>query len=131
KSRGMSRGTQSEEPYWQFRQEYPATAVEAFQTAGEAPFIHPEKVARARKRQVHGSGPVVFGIDPHGGGRDGTGVVDRQGRRMGERICERWRDTDTMVIVGKIACLINRYRPARVFIDVGGVGKGLYDRLCE
>lgn len=131
KSRGMSRGTQLEEPYWQFRQEYPATAAEAFQTAGEAPFIHPEKVSRARKNVVHGQGPIVIGVDPHGGGRDGTGVIDRQGRRAGERICTRWRDTDTMVIVGRLVRLINTYRPARMFIDVGGVGKPLYDRLCE
>lgn len=136
KSRDMGRATGGDpgKPSWLFRQEYPATASEAFQTGGDNPFISAEKVALARQRQVVGSGPLIIGVDPARSATDtadGTGVVDRQGRRMGQRICERWRDGDLMVTAGRLARLIRQWRPKRVFIDVGGLGAGLYDRMRE
>lgn len=117
-------------PFWKFRQEYPATAVEAFQAAAEGAFIRPELVAAARKREIEGRGALVLGVDP-ARDRDATAVVDRQGRRLGAHICERWRDGDLMTTAGRLAKLIDRLRPRKVFLDVGGMGAGLYDRLRE
>ena len=117
------------DPCWKFRQEYPASADEAFQTAGNS-FIPADKVSSARQANVQGIGPLIIGVDPARGG-DRTGVIDRRGRRLGGLICERWDDADTMVLVGKIVSLIKRYRPAAVNIDVGGLGAPIYDRLAE
>lgn len=118
-----------DKPCWKFKQEYPATAEEAFQTAGNS-FIRSEKVAAARKNSVVGIGPLIIGVDP-ARSMDKTGVIDRRGRRMGELICERWDENDTMITVGKIVTLIKKFRPAAVNIDIGGLGAPMYDRLVE
>jgi hypothetical protein len=41
-----------------FKQEYPATAAEAFQTTGHDSFIKPDVVLRARKSTREGVGPL-------------------------------------------------------------------------
>lgn len=117
-------------PCWKFHQEYPASADLAFVTSGNS-FIPSEKVAAARKASIVGTGPVIIGVDPARGGGDKTGVIDRCGRRMGQRICERWDNKDTMVCVGKVVALIRKFNPAAVNIDVGGLGAPIYDRLAE
>jgi hypothetical protein len=122
-------GESADEPCWKFRQEYPATASEAFQTAGNS-FIPAEKVARARRNKVFGVGPIILGVDPGRGG-DPTGVIDRRGRRLGELVCERWNDKDTMVVAGKVVRLIKSLGPKMVNVDVGGIGAGVVDRLLE
>ncbi len=122
------------EPCWKFKQEYPATAQEAFETSGNS-FIPANKVSIARKASVDGIGPLIIGVDPARGGGDCTGVIDRRGRRMGGLIAERWDDGNgpgaLMITVGRIVNLIRRYNPAAVNIDVGGLGAGIYDRLVE
>lgn len=131
KNRSMAvlTGNSLDEPCWKFKQEYPATASEAFQTAGNS-FIASERVATARKGQVIPQGPLIIGVDPARGG-DKTGVIDRRGRRLGELICERWDFTDTMLIVGGVVRLIKLHNPAAVNIDIGGLGAGVVDRLNE
>jgi len=47
-----------------FKQEYPATAAEAFQMSGHDSYIPPVLVARARKAPCEASGPLVIGFDP-------------------------------------------------------------------
>jgi hypothetical protein len=132
KNRDMASATgQSEdEPCWKFKQEYPSNAEEAFQTAGNS-FIPSDKVASARANQVIPQGPLIIGVDPARGGGDKTGVIDRQGRKLGHTICETWDIADTMIIVGKITQLIRLHQPAAVNVDVGGLGSGIYDRLVE
>ncbi len=117
-------------PCWKFRQEYPANAQEAFVTSGNS-FIPSTKVAKARKANVIGIGPLIIGIDPAGGGKDTWGVIDRRGRRMGQWVNERWTEKDTMVCVGKVVALIRKFSPSAVNIDVGGLGAPIYDRLAE
>ena len=123
-------GQSEDEPCWKFRQEYPANADEAFQTAGNS-FIPTDKVAQARKAKVLPQGPLIFGIDPARGGGDKTGVVSRQGRSIGTMLCDLWDLDDTMAIAGRVASLIKLHRPDAVNIDVGGLGAGVYDRLRE
>lgn len=123
----------TDEPCWKFKQEYPATAAEAFQSSGNS-FIPAEKVQAARRKahdpQVLPHGPLIIGVDPARGG-DKTGVIDRRGRRAGSVICERWDETDLMAIAGKVVRLIRMHAPDAVNIDVGGLGAGVYDRLRE
>jgi hypothetical protein len=112
-----------------FRQEYPASAAEAFQQSGHDSFIAPELVARARKATCAPSGPLVIGFDPAWLGEDRHAMAWRRGRLV-EKVETRVR-LDTMAAAGWVKHVIEKERPARVFIDVGGVGAGICDRLRE
>lgn len=119
---------------WKFRQEYPANADEAFQTSGADAFIPPESVLKARKREVEGYGPLILGVDPARGGGDKTGIIDRQGRRLGGHVCKRIDNRDLMATAGEIVRLAKELQPkglAKIVIDTTGLGAGLYDRLKE
>lgn len=112
-----------------FKQEYPATAAEAFQMSGHDSFIKPELVAQARKNVREESGPLVMGFDPARFGDDGSALARRHGRKVIK--VERRNKLTTMEGAGWIKQVIDTESPARVFIDVGGLGVGIYDRLVE
>lgn len=112
-----------------FKQEYPCTAAEAFQTTGHDSFIPPEIVVRARKTSREATGPLVLGVDPAWKGKDRFSIALRKGRKV-EKIESRSK-LSTMEGAGWIKQVIDDRKPARVFIDVGGPGPGVYDRLCE
>ncbi len=139
KNRSMAvlAGGSAEEPCWAFRQEYPANAEEAFQSSGEQSFINPLSVMKARKRTgIKPYGPVIVGVDPARGGRDKTGLLDRQGRVMGRHICKRMNfGEDTMPIVGEIVRLYRdltaRGETVFIIVDTTGLGGPIYDRLKE
>lgn len=119
---------------WRFMQEFPSTAEEAFQASGEGNYIKPVLVAKARhtKIQVGGYIPIVIGIDPARGGRDRTGVIDRQGRKAGGIVNEDWREGDVTKLCGKVVLLIKRVKPKKVIIDsTEGTGAALVDLLTE
>lgn len=112
-----------------FKQEYPATAAEAFQMSGHDSFIKPEIVSAARARTCEPSGPLVIGADPSRFGDDGFAVARRRGRKvMG---VERRHKLTTMEAAGWLKQVIDTEKPARLFIDTGGLGVGIYDRLVE
>lgn len=114
-----------------FRQEYPATLEEAFQSSGNS-FIPALSVMKARKpeKAIIGHGPIILGIDP-ARDIDRVGIVDRCGRRLGERICETWKpEGDTVYLAQRIAKVLDRIRPDAVNIDIGANGAGVYDNLC-
>src|SRR5258705_255800 len=112
-----------------FKQEYPATAAEAFQMSGHDSFIPPALVARARKAVCAPSGPLVIGFDPAWKGGDRHALARRRGRQVID--VESRVGLDTMQSAGWMKQVIEREKPRRVFVDVGGVGAGVYDRLCE
>jgi hypothetical protein len=112
-----------------FRQEYPACAAEAFETSGHDSFIPAALVAAARKAQCEASGPLVIGFDPAWKGDDRHAMAWRQGRRLIK--VETRSKLDTMQAAGWLKFVIDRDRPSRAFVDVGGVGAGVYDRLVE
>jgi len=117
---------------WLFRQEYPATAEEAFQTGGDETFIHSDWVYAARKNTVKpGDLPIVLGVDVARGGNDKTRIIDRQGRRLGGHINRTLDSDDTMHIAGVVSKIIDEVKPSKVNIDVTGVGAGVVDRLKE
>ena len=121
-----------DEPCWKFMQEYPATFDEAFQTSGNS-FIPAPLVLKARRpaETVLGTGPIILGVDPARSG-DKVGIIDRCGRRAGERIAERMDPQgDTMYVASQIAKIIDRIRPDAVCIDVGSNGAGVYDWLAD
>lgn len=110
-----------------FRQEYPATAAEAFQMTGHDSFIKPEPVLRARKGKVTPIGPLVIGADPARFGDDRFSLAWRQGRRVIKR--ESRSKIDVVAGANWLKQVIDADKPARLFIDVGGVGAGVYDIL--
>lgn len=115
-----------------FRQEYPANAAEAFQATGVDAFIPSELVLQARRRdlpeQTHV--PRVLGVDIARGGGDLTRFIDRQGRKAGGLVNRTMNTNDLTVIADRTAMLL-RGRPdiVRAFIDVTGLGAGVYDIL--
>lgn len=109
-----------------FRQEYPATAQEAFQLTGHDSFIKPEAVLKARKAKLDGIGPLVIGADPAQMGDDRFSMAWRKGRRV-EKI-ESKSKLDTVAGANWLRAVIDTDKPAKVFIDVGG-SPGVYDLL--
>lgn len=112
-----------------FKQEYPATAAEAFQMTGHDSFIPAELVLKARKTDAEGNGPLVIGYDPAWKGADRHAMAFRRGRKVLQVECRN--KLDTMAGAGWAKQVIDKEKPARMFIDVGGVGAGVYDRLIE
>jgi hypothetical protein len=112
-----------------FRQEYPASAAEAFQMSGHDSFIPPALVARARNTPCEPSGPLVIGYDPAWTGGDRHAMAWRRGRCV-TKVETRTR-LDTVQSAGWVRQVIDTERPVKVFIDVGGVGAGVYDQLMH
>lgn len=116
-----------------FMQEYPNNATEAFQMSGEDSFIKSDIVMKARNQNKYNSlervGPLLIGVDPARFGDDRTAIIRRQGRvAFG---LESYIKKDTMEIAGRVHSIILSENPTKVFIDVVGLGAGVYDRLKE
>lgn len=118
-----------------FKQEYPATAQEAFQTSGEDSFIHPKYVLSARKRTItddevaHSS--VILGMDCARGGKDRSRIIDRQGRRAGALWNETYHIDDLMVLADEGIKALRETKAVLLCIDIGGLGAGVYDRIKQ
>lgn len=118
---------------WLFLQEFPCCASEAFQTSTTNPLIDPGLVmAAVNETYREFLGPLLIGCDPAGDGTtdaDRTAIAFRQGR-----ICRRLEyheGLDTMQIAGKLAQYHQQHKPAAIFVDKGGLGAGVFDRLRE
>lgn len=106
-----------------FKQEYPSTPDEAFQSAERNGLISSLDVLRARKRKVRGSGPLIIGVDPAGDGGDRFAIAFRRGYKC-EKIEFRTK-IDEPEALAWIKSIIDEYNPAAVFIDSGGIGRYL------
>jgi hypothetical protein len=114
-----------------FKQEYPATAAEAFQNTGHDSYIKPELVLRARKREgLEPIGRLVIGVDPKRFGDDRFSMAWRRGRVV-EKVESDAGKIGTVEGANKVRKIIDADKPARVFIDVGGIGAGVYDILVD
>jgi len=112
-----------------FKQEYPMTASEAFLESSPDSLIKADVVQAARKQNLPlQHSPLVIGVDPARGG-DATAFIRREGR-VAYGLEYDYAD-DLMHVAGKCAVIIRKELPAKMFIDVGGLGAGVYDRLVE
>ncbi len=113
---------------WKFKQEYPSTVQEAFQSSVDT-LISSEGVAKARAAQsiVSNQAPLIIGVDPARTG-DRTAIVFRRGREI-ERFIT-YDEMDEMRLAGIITNFIETYDPAAVNIDVTN-SHGVHDRLVE
>jgi hypothetical protein len=115
-----------------FMQEYPNTSSEAFVAAKRDSLIPVPHIIAARKEKSlmpSHSVPLVIGCDPARYGDDRTAIVWRRGR-----VVVRVRTLakkNTMQVAGILAKIIKDERPLKVFIDIVGLGVGIYDRLEE
>jgi hypothetical protein len=118
---------------WLFSQEYPGTASEAFQTSTQNPLISPAHVMAAVNSLYRDEGaPLIIGCDPAGDGvndADRTAIAFRRGRMVFR--LEYHQGLTTMQIAGKLAEYNRDMQPDMIFVDKGGLGAGVYDRLVE
>lgn len=112
-----------------FKQEYPATAQEAFQTTGHDSFIPTEAVLSARKQEHEPTGSLVIGVDPARYGDDSFAVAWRRGRKVIK--VERRHKLSIPDGANWVRKIIDEDAPVKAFIDVGGLGAGTYDTLKD
>lgn len=119
---------------WLFKQEYPTTVDEAFQTHGEASLIPIHIIEEAlplRDLVWDENEPRIASLDPAGasGNADRSGIGHRQGRIF-ENL-EYMRGKNTMQLAKIAEKYIEEWKIDRMFIDVQGMGVGVYDRMRE
>lgn len=114
--------------YGLFDQEYPATAQMAFVNSNTESYIKALPVLRARKRQgVIAAGPLIMGADPAGPGGDRFSICGRRGHAV-EYL--KWRNKiGTAEAFHWCKDVILEHKPARFFIDAGGIGAAVLSLL--
>ena len=113
-----------------FKQEYPATAAEAFQVSGSDPYIKAETVMMARNAVISEPfGDKKLGVDPARFGADRTSICYRQGRKV--HWIRSYTKKSTMEVAGLARMAIKEVGANQCAVDVGGLGAGVYDRLTE
>lgn len=115
----------------QYRQEFECS----FHEPDAAQFIENADVDLALDRyQQHYTAlsherPVVFGVDVARFGDDRSVVVIRMGNVV-HRI-HAWQGLDTMQTAMRVGQMANEFHPDTIFVDGGGVGGGVVDRMKE
>lgn len=104
-----------------------------FPRVGSMQLIPSDLVAEARKRvpvRVP-SAPLVAGLDVARFGDDASVLQARQGLDAQTIPMKTWREVDTMTLAGDVAAWCLEYKPDALFVDIGGIGAGVYDRLQQ
>lgn len=113
-----------------FKQEYPTTADEAFQTTGHDSFIKGSLVLKAMKNHIDEPlGELIVGVDPSRFGDDLFAIVWRRGRKITKK--KTIEKIGTVEAANLLKKIIDDDDPARVFIDMGNMGAGVYDLLVS
>ena len=73
----------------------------------------------------------MIGVDVARFGDDKSALYFRHGRDGNPRPYERYAGLDTMALAAKVAERISLWSPDAVFVDDGGVGGGVVDRLHQ
>lgn len=95
-------------------------------------FISHDLAMGAATRDVtQSTGPVLLGVDIGRFGDDPSVIYPRQGRDGKSRPIEVYFNLDTMQMALRVIQAINRHGAAYAFVDEGGVGGGVVDRLRE
>lgn len=110
-----------------FKQEYPCTLQEAFQSSGDA-FFNPVLVDKARNsNHVSNYGANILGVDPARGGKGGdrTVVTYRKGREI------KWirvfkEQMDNVKLANILKEMVKEYKIDKIYIDMS-YGNGTYD----
>jgi len=114
---------------WRFKQEYPADIHEAFQTSGDESYIGPELISKVRIPKpdlLDMDLPAIGACDPAWTG-DRTGIGFRIGKRVKEVVY--YNDKDPTEVAQICVDYINKHKLDRMFVDVIGIGAGVYSAL--
>jgi len=111
-----------------FKREYPFTPEEAFEADDEESFIKSRMVRRARDAEpIYTDAPLIFGVDPSRLGGDRFKICHRKGRNITKLY--HLAPDDTHATSRRLQQEIDKYNPAIVNIDCGGLGVAVYDNL--
>lgn len=104
-----------------------------FPRTGSNQFIGRETVQDAATREVEpdDGAPLLMGVDVARFGDDASVIRFRKGRDARSIPPKRFRGLNTMELASEVADLIDDYKPHAVFVDGGGVGGGVVDRLKQ
>lgn len=104
-----------------------------FPSASNTQFIPGDLVQKAMKTEPTATlyDPLVIGVDVARFGDDVSVVWFRRGRDASSIAPKRFRKIDTMELASRVAALIDEHSPDAVFVDEGGVGGGVVDRLRQ
>lgn len=121
-----------------FKQEYPATASEAFITSGTNTFFSADAVEQSSRRQGEPShiDALIIGVDPGGNGPDETVIAFRRGRdaKTIPWVIMKGNPNDPtylMRIAEKVHERATSLGADMVFVDEGGLGLGVVARLAQ
>jgi hypothetical protein len=106
----------------------------AFPRAGSMQFISSEMAEQAAKRdlpKVSRFDALVVGVDVARFGDDQTVIYFRKGRDGRSRAPIKLRGLDSMQVASKVAEIHRRFKPHAIFVDGGGPGAGVIDRLAQ
>ena len=82
-----------------------------------------------RDIQPQPNDPVTIGVDVARGGGDYSVILIRKGNKV--LSIDKYNYPDTMSLTGTVMEAVHKWKPSAVFVDVIGVGAGVYDRLRE
>ena len=96
-------------------------------------FIDRAVVMNALDRKPEGqqSEPVVIGVDVARFGDDRTVLFPRRGRDARTMPVEMYQSLDTMQVAERAAAMCAKYNAQMIYVDGGGLGAGVVDRLRQ
>jgi len=75
--------------------------------------------------------PLIIGVDVARFGDDKSVIYIRRGRDAESQGIHVFQGLDTMQLAARVAALVAKLKPDAVFVDGGGVGGGVVDRLRQ
>jgi hypothetical protein len=112
---------------------YRVRVLGEFPAASSLQFIHSDLVEEAQEREeqclLHD--PMILGVDVARFGDDQSIIFPRRGRDARTFPLQKYRNLDTMQLAARVAEAVREYKPDAVFVDGGGVGGGVVDRLNQ
>ena len=105
--------------------EFPSKANDSLISA----LVVDEAIERTVSHEVYKNAPKILGVDVARFGDDQTVIAYRQGYKLHK--LDKYSQLDTIEVVDKVTTAIHNFEPDAVFIDVGGVGAGVYDNLIH
>lgn len=105
----------------------------SFEAAADDQFIPSEavKVGRAMEVHVEPDDPVILGVDVARFGSDKSVIYPRRGRDARTLPVDVFEGMDTMQLASRVAERIKEHGVVQTFVDEGGVGGGVVDRLRQ
>jgi len=119
-----------------YGEDHDVTRIEVkgqFPRIGSNQFIGRELVSDACIREMDDDpgAPLLMGVDVARFGDDSSVVRFRKGRDARSIPPYRYKGFNAMELSTEVATLIDKFNPGAVFVDGGGVGGGVVDRLKQ